>query len=65
MEDQAKPHIVSADRLDGSLIITFSDGQCGMYSSALLYKILPQAEELIEAGDHATGDDSRLRRSRD
>jgi len=65
MNDQKQPHLVSADRLDGSLIITFSDGQCGIYSSALLYKILPQAEELLDAADHVDGDHSPLRRSRE
>ena len=46
MEDPKEPHVVSADRLDGSLIITFEDGRCGVYSSRLLYRLLPLAREL-------------------
>ena len=48
MKDQEEPHVVSADRLDGSIIITFNDGRCAIYSSALLYATLPQAEELYD-----------------
>ncbi len=46
MKEQASPHILSADRLDGSVLITFNDGRCAIYSSDLLYSALPQAKEL-------------------
>jgi hypothetical protein len=49
MEPQAKPHIVSADRLGSGLIITFDDGKCGLYSTDLLYAILPQAQEVSDS----------------
>ncbi len=48
MSDPAKPHLIAADRLDGSIIVTFADGRCAVYSSKLLYDMLPQAEELHE-----------------
>ena len=58
MENQRKPHVLSADRLDDSIIITFDDGRCAMYSSALLYATLQQAEELYdpEAEDQAAAE---------
>ncbi|MGI4981442.1 MAG: hypothetical protein ACRYHB_13750 [Janthinobacterium lividum] len=49
MEEHKKPHLISADRLDGSVIITFDDGRSGLYSSAVLYAALSQARELYEA----------------
>lgn len=45
-----EPYVVGADRLDGSVIITFADGRCGLYSSALLYTTLSQARELCDLG---------------
>lgn len=41
--------VVSADRLSGSVIITFNDGRCGMYSPDLLYAMLASARELHES----------------
>lgn len=41
--------VTAADRLNNSIIITFSDGRCGVYSSALLYSMLASARELHEA----------------
>ena len=49
MKSQEEPHVVSADRLNASVIITFNDGRCAVYSSALLYAALPQAEELYDS----------------
>ena len=48
MEERKKPHLIAADRLDGSVIITFDDGRAGIYSSEVLYAALPQARELHE-----------------
>ena len=39
-------HIISADRLDGSVILVFEDGRCGVFKADLLYAMLPQVEEL-------------------
>jgi hypothetical protein len=36
--------------MDGGLIITFDDGQCGIYSAAMLLAALPQAEH-VEQGE--------------
>lgn len=51
MEDLTTVRVTAADRTDGSVIITFSDGRCGLYSAALLYTTLSQARELHEAPD--------------
>ncbi len=49
MSEHAKPHLISADRLDGSIVVTFDDGRCAIYSSELLYATLPQARELHDS----------------
>ena len=41
-------NVIATERLCGSLIITFSDGRCGVYSSRLLYLELASARELHE-----------------
>jgi hypothetical protein len=46
METTADPRLISAERLDNALVITFDDGRCGLYSASLLYSILPQATEI-------------------
>ncbi len=46
MEDVKKSRVIAADRLDDSVIITFDDGRCGIYSSHLLYSMLPSSHEL-------------------
>lgn len=48
MSDLKPTQMISADRLDGSLIVTFQDGRCGIYSSELLYATLPAAQEIYE-----------------
>ncbi len=49
MEDVTKLKVIAADRLSGSVIITFNDGRCGMYSPDLLYAMLASARELHES----------------
>ena len=51
MKTQEEPHVLSADRLDGSVIISFNDGRCAIYSSALLYATISQAEELNDPAE--------------
>ena len=51
MEDVSKLKVIAADRLDGSVIITFNDGRCGIYSSKLLHSMLTSARELQELDD--------------
>ncbi len=41
--------MISADRMDQSVIVTFSDGKSAVYSASLLYAMLPQAEQLDKA----------------
>ena len=40
------PRIVSADRLDGGVLIEFADGSYAVYSASLLYELLPQFQVL-------------------
>ena len=49
MESQRAPLMVSADRMDQSVIVTFSDGKSAVYSASLLYAMMPQAEQLDRA----------------
>ncbi len=51
MTNPSSPRVASADRMDGGLIITFEDGQCGIYSAALLLATLPQAEHVEPEGN--------------
>lgn len=46
-----EPSIVGADRLSGSLVVSFSDGRAGLFSSTLLYDMLESAEELFQSED--------------
>ncbi len=45
MPSERTPHLVSADRLSDSVVITFDNGQSAKYSAVLLYSIFTQAEE--------------------
>ena len=49
MQDTKKSRVIAADRLEDSVILTFEDGRCGIYSSHLLYSMLPSARELYES----------------
>jgi hypothetical protein len=48
MKTQPASLVVSADRLNGGLLIAFDDGKCAFYSSSLLYATFPQAREVKE-----------------
>jgi hypothetical protein len=48
MESKPAPRIVSADRFNDGLLITFDDGRCAFYPSALLNAVFSQAEEFKE-----------------
>jgi hypothetical protein len=45
---QTTPRIVSADRLDGGIIVTFADDRCALYSAALLSEIFARARDLTD-----------------
>ena len=42
----AYPLIIDSDRMDNSIIVSFEDGKTALYSAALLYELLPRAQEL-------------------
>jgi len=48
---ETHPRIVSAERLADSIIVTFEDGRCAVYSAALLCAMYAQAEEVSELKD--------------
>ena len=48
MEELKTLRVIAADRMDGALIISFSDGRCGLYTADLLYATLAAARELDE-----------------
>jgi hypothetical protein len=50
MKAKSEPRIISADRFNDGLLITFDNGKCAFYSSVLLNAIFSQAEELKEEG---------------
>ncbi|MES2390862.1 MAG: hypothetical protein V4555_04425 [Acidobacteriota bacterium] len=41
-----QPKIVEAERVDGAVAIAFDDGRVGLYSSELLYSVLPLAQDI-------------------
>ena len=47
-DDQVIPRLVEALRLKDGIVITFADGKCALYSTALLYAMLPTVDEAIE-----------------
>jgi hypothetical protein len=50
MEDLIVPGIIDAERLGDGVIISFEDGTSALYSTALIYAMLPQAERLPTDG---------------
>ena len=44
MSTHSHPRILSAERLNGGVIITFDDGKCAVYSASLLHTTYPYAE---------------------
>ena len=50
MDTNENPRVVVADRINGGVYIEFADGNSGLYSSNLLYQMLPEAKPIVEAG---------------
>ena len=48
MTSLQEPRITFAERLDGGIIVHFSDGRSAIFSSSLLLSVLDQAEEVPE-----------------
>jgi hypothetical protein len=47
-DDKAIPRIIEALRMTDGVIITFVDGRCALYTTALLSAMFPNADELIQ-----------------
>jgi hypothetical protein len=41
--------VTAIDRFDGDAIISFEDSRSAVFPAALLYNLLPQADELFES----------------
>lgn len=46
MEKTCPTRIVAVERVGGGILIEFADLTCAIYSSELLYAVLPQAVEV-------------------
>jgi len=40
------PRVVSAEMLNGGIVITFDDDKCAVYSAGLLYALYPDAQQV-------------------
>jgi hypothetical protein len=49
MENPSDRHILVAERLNVGVVITFDNGECAIYSAALLYSMFPQAHRVDES----------------
>jgi hypothetical protein len=45
------PRVTEAERANGDVIVTFDNGKCALFTAALLWSILPQAQEVIESDE--------------
>jgi hypothetical protein len=48
MESELPPRIISAERMENALIVTFDNGCSAVYSASLLYAIYDQAEDITD-----------------
>jgi hypothetical protein len=46
MDARPEPRIVSCDRMDGGIVVSFDDGKTALYSAVLLHATLPQARAM-------------------
>jgi hypothetical protein len=49
MATPTDPRIISADRMDGGVVISFDDGKTALYPATLLRAMLPQAKQMNDA----------------
>ncbi|WP_263382737.1 hypothetical protein [Granulicella arctica] len=48
MDLPSAPRILSAERLENAVIISFEDGRSAVYSAILLSMIFPQADDITD-----------------
>lgn len=51
MDIQTAPRILSAEKLANAVMVTFDDGICAVFSAALLYDSLTQADSVLNEKD--------------
>jgi DUF971 family protein len=49
METPANPRVISSDKMDGGVVVSFDDGKTALYSASLLRAMLPQAKQMNDA----------------
>jgi len=42
------PKVVSVERMDGSVVVSFDDGQTALYSATLLFEMRTRARDLTD-----------------
>jgi hypothetical protein len=48
MERPSEPNILSVDTLPNAILVTFKDGKLAIFSAALLYAMLPHAQDVVD-----------------
>jgi hypothetical protein len=48
MDTPIDPLITHVERLSGSVVVTFADGKCVLFSASLLYATISKAEYLTD-----------------
>ena len=61
MKTDSAPQVVSAEKLDGGVVISFEDGRSAVYSAELLSEIFRQAREIPEEDEHEDESDVKRR----
>ena len=51
MDTKEGVQVVSAEQLDGGVVVSFTDGRSILYSTQLLLSIISQARELLDDDD--------------
>ena len=55
MERNLLPRIVSAERLENSVIIGFDNGHSAVYTASLLYKVFARAQDITTLDNECFG----------
>ena len=58
MDIENELSVSSVDRIAGSVIVTFNDGQSALYSAFLLRSVFDRAEPLLQGEDQESPCDS-------
>jgi hypothetical protein len=59
MEKFPNPRIISSDRWNNAIVVSFDDGKTALYSAAFLYAALSQARMLAPSDSESEMSDGR------